>query len=223
MQLVIIGAPGAGKGTQSFGISQFLQIPHLSTGDILRENIKSGTLIGEKVKAQIQKGLLVSDEIALEVVKKKLQEPLCRGGFLLDGFPRTVKQAMYLDNYLKDIGREINFVINLIVQDAKIVQRMSGRRVCESCGFSYHIVHRPPKVVNTCDFCQGQLKRRPDDKKETVLQRLHIYHHQTGPILDYYQRQGTLLSIPEKSTLEATTNEILRNLGVQDVGHKESS
>jgi adenylate kinase len=219
MRLVLIGAPGAGKGTQSSKICKYLDIPHLSTGNIFRTNIKQRTKMGLKVEKLISQGELVPDEITMEVVQNKLDEKDCEQGFLMDGFPRTVRQAEFLDQALQQRNLRIDFAINLLVGDDVIIQRMSGRRICTGCGESYHVLRIPPQQEGHCDFCGEALIQRPDDDPETVLQRLDVYHAQTGPIIDFYRGKGILIEVVGIDSAEDTANEIFRNLGVLDVSN----
>lgn len=219
MRLVIIGAPGAGKGTQSVRICEYFKIPHLSTGDIFRKHIKQQTQMGKQVELLISQGKLVPDDITMNVVKEKLREDECNNGFLMDGFPRTVKQARFLDEILAEKNWKIDFAINLVVDDALIIRRMSGRRVCVGCGSSYHIVTVPPKNEGICDRCDGELIQRPDDEENTVMQRLDVYNTQTGPIIEFYRKSGVLLEVDGKDGVEETTNEIFRNLGVLNASY----
>lgn len=219
MRLVIIGAPGAGKGTQSVRICEHFKIPHLSTGDIFRKHIKNKTKIGKEVELLISQGKLVPDEITMKVVQDKLSEPECINGFLMDGFPRTAKQAKFLEETLNLKSWKIDFAINLIVDDELIIKRMSGRRICISCGASFHIESVPPKLEGICDRCNGELIQRPDDEEQTVVQRLEVYNTQTGPIKDFYRKNGVLLDINGKDGVEETTNEIFKNLGVLNASY----
>jgi adenylate kinase len=214
MRLVMIGAPGSGKGTQSVRICQYFKIPHLSTGDIFRTHIQLKTEIGIKVEEMIRRGQLVPDEITMEIVKQKLEDAECKNGFLMDGFPRTAKQAKFLENLLKEKSYQIDYAINLMVDDSVIVHRMSGRRVCPKCGASYHLSNIPPKATGTCDVCQTSLIQRQDDDEQTVIQRLDVYHMQAGPIIAYYRKKGILLEIKGKASVEETAVDIFRNLGV---------
>jgi len=212
MKLILLGAPGAGKGTQAVNLSQRLSIPHISTGDIFRANIKEGTELGKKAKEFIDRGLLVPDDLTVSIVKDRLQKPDCSKGFLLDGFPRTIPQAERLDEVLRDMGMELDAVINLDVPDEVIVRRMAGRRVCRNCGMAYHIVTNPPKSEGRCDSCGDELIIRDDDKEETVLERLRTYHEKTEPLIDYYEEKGLLLRFDGTKDIQETTNEIMDRL-----------
>lgn len=219
MRLVIIGAPGAGKGTQAVKLCERFKIPHLSTGDIFRYNIKNGTELGLKVKEIINQGKLVPDEITMEIVEDRLKKDDCQDGFLMDGFPRTVRQADFFDNLLENSGRKIDYAINLMVGDDVILERMTGRRVCENCGASFHETMIPPMVAGICDNCSNKLIQREDDKLETVMQRLDVYHVQTEPIIEYYRTKGILADVVGRDSVEETTNEVYRILGVLNASY----
>jgi adenylate kinase len=219
MRLVIIGAPGAGKGTQATKLCERFKIPHLSTGDIFRSNIKNDTALGKKVKEIINQGKLVPDEITMEIVEDRLKNDDCNSGFLMDGFPRTVRQADFFDRLLDNTGYVIDRAVNLIVSDEVILDRMTGRRVCDSCSSSYHVKNVPSKIVGICDNCGGKLIQREDDKPETVLQRLEVYHGQTKPIIEYYRKKGILSEVKGKHSVDETTNELFRMLGVLNVSY----
>lgn len=208
----MLGAPGAGKGTQAVNLSQKLNIPHISTGDIFRANIKEGTELGQKAKEYIDQGLLVPDDLTVSIVKDRLQKPDCRNGFLLDGFPRTIPQAERLDEVLNEMGMALDAVINLDVPDDVIVRRMAGRRVCGNCGMAFHIVNNPPKTEGKCDSCGNELIIRDDDREETVLERLRTYHEKTEPLIDYYEKKGLLLRFDGTKDIMETTNEIMDSL-----------
>lgn len=212
MRLVLLGAPGAGKGTQAVVISQKYNVPHISTGDIFRSNIKNGTELGRKAKEYIDKGLLVPDELTVDIVKDRISQPDCKAGFILDGFPRTIYQAERLDEILKELNVELDCTLNIYVPDEEIIKRMSGRRVCSKCGMSYHIVYNQPKVENICDSCNGELIQRDDDKEETVIQRLNTYHKQTEPLIEYYEKKGKLLTVHGQEGVDDTTKEVLNAL-----------
>lgn len=212
MRIILLGAPGAGKGTQAVNLSEKLNIPHISTGDIFRANIKEGTELGIKAKSFIDQGLLVPDELTVSIVKDRLLKDDCKNGFLLDGFPRTIPQAEQLDEALKGMGLKLNAVINLDVSDDVIVKRMAGRRVCKSCGRSYHIAANPPKSEGLCDFCGEKLFIRDDDKEETVLERLKTYYEKTEPLISHYSEKGLLLHFDGTKDIMETTNEIMEKL-----------
>ena len=208
MKIILLGAPGAGKGTQAEVISQTLNIPSLSTGNMLREAQKKGTPLGQQAKSYMESGQLVPDELVIGIIKERMAQPDCAGGFILDGFPRTVAQAEALDQ----MGVAIDRVIEIDVPDEAIVTRMSGRRVCEGCGASYHLTHNPPAAEGVCDKCGGKLVTRKDDDPKTVQQRLETYHRQTQPLVDYYQKAGKLRTIDGNQPLEEASAAILRAL-----------
>jgi adenylate kinase len=216
MRLILLGAPGAGKGTQATMLSEKFKIPHISTGDIFRSNIKSGTELGKKAKEYIDKGMLVPDEVTIGIIKDRLQKDDCNTGFILDGFPRTIPQAEYLESVLKDLNVELNAALNIVVRDEEIIKRMSGRRVCPTCGKSFHVLFNPPKSNDICDSCSSALIQREDDKEETVLSRLQTYHNQTEPLIDYYKKKGKLVTAVGEDSIEGTAKEVLIALGVNE-------
>ncbi|NLM59384.1 MAG: adenylate kinase [Clostridium sp.] len=208
MRLVLLGAPGAGKGTQAVILSEKYNIPHISTGDIFRSNIKNNTELGKKAKEYIDKGLLVPDELTIDIVKDRINKPDCSDGFILDGFPRTIFQAQELDKILEGMGIELDCVLNIDVSDEKIIKRLSGRRVCQ-CGKTYHILNNPPKKEGICDSCNGELFQREDDREEAVIQRLETYHKQTEPLIEYYEKSGKLVTVEGRESIDDTTKEVL--------------
>ncbi len=208
MKLIFLGAPGAGKGTQAEIIAAKLNIPTISTGNIIREALANGTEMGLKAKAFIEAGKLVPDEVVIGIIKDRLAADDCNGGFILDGFPRTIPQAEALDN----MGIIIDKVVDIDVPDENIVNRMSGRRVCKACGSSYHIENKKPKVDGVCDSCGGELQIRKDDAPETVLDRLNVYHEQTEPLKDYYAKCGKLRSVEGTAPITEITESILKVL-----------
>lgn len=195
MKVVMLGAPGAGKGTQAKRLAVKYGIPHISTGDIFRANIKNGTELGKKAKVYMDQGLLVPDELVVDLVIDRFKEPDCVKGYVLDGFPRTIPQAKALDEALLKNNDSIEFAIDVDVPDENIVNRMSGRRACLNCGGTYHLITIPPKKEGICDTCGGELVLREDDKPETVEKRLKVYHEQTQPLIEYYQSKGILKSV----------------------------
>ena len=192
MKLVLMGKPGAGKGTQAESIVRKLFIPHISTGDIFRSAIKAETEMGKLAQEYIEKGQLVPDEVTIGIVRDRLSQPDCKEGFLLDGFPRNVAQAEALDEMLKDFGTRLDGVIDIDVPEEKLVERLTGRRVCRSCGVSYHMLYNPPAQPDVCDKCGGELYQRSDDTEETVKSRLAVYASKTAPLLEYYKEKGLL-------------------------------
>ncbi len=195
MKLIMLGAPGAGKGTQAKMIAAKYQIPHISTGDIFRSNIKNGTELGRKAKEYMDQGLLVPDELTVDLVIDRLAQDDCQKGYILDGFPRTIPQAEALTAALAKRGEKMDFAIDVDVPDENIVSRMSGRRACTGCGATYHIVHNPSKKGELCEVCGEPLVLRDDDKPETVQKRLSVYHEQTQPLIEYYGGQGILRTV----------------------------
>lgn len=195
MKIIMLGAPGAGKGTQAKMIAAKYGIPHISTGDIFRANIKNGTELGAKAKEYMDKGLLVPDELVVDLVIDRFKEPDCEKGYVLDGFPRTIPQAEALDKALTAIGESVDYAINVEVPDDNIINRMGGRRACVGCGATYHIVYSPTKEEGKCDTCGGELIIRDDDKPETVKNRLTVYHEQTQPLIDYYTNKGIIKEV----------------------------
>ncbi len=195
MKIVMLGAPGAGKGTQAKMIAAKYEVPHISTGDIFRANIKNGTELGKKAKEYMDQGLLVPDELTVDLVIDRLSQEDCGKGYILDGFPRTIPQAQALDAALSKRGEKMDYAIDVDVPDENIVNRMSGRRACTGCGATYHIVHNPSKKGDVCEVCGETLILRDDDKPETVQKRLTVYHEQTQPLIDYYTQQGILKTV----------------------------
>ena len=213
MKIIMLGAPGAGKGTQAKMIAAKYDIPHISTGDILRANIKNGTELGKKAKAYMDAGQLVPDELTVELVLDRIKQKDCIKGYILDGFPRTIPQAEALDSALNDRGEKIEYAINVDVPDENIVKRMSGRRACVNCGATYHIVYNPTKEEGICDVCKGELILRDDDKPETVAKSLSVYHDQTQPLIDHYDAKGVLHTVDGTVDIDVVFAEITKFLG----------
>ena len=213
MKIIMLGAPGAGKGTQAKMIAAKYNIPHISTGDIFRANIKNGTELGAKAKEYMDKGLLVPDELVVDLVIDRFREPDCKNGYVLDGFPRTIPQAEALDKALTAIGESVDYAINVEVPDENIVRRMGGRRACVGCGATYHIVYSPTKVEGKCDTCGGDLIIRDDDKPETVQNRLAVYHEQTQPLIDYYTNKGIIAEVDGTQDMNDVFAAIVKILG----------
>lgn len=195
MKIIMLGAPGAGKGTQAKMIADKYGVPHISTGDIFRANIKNGTELGMEAKKYMDQGLLVPDELTVRILLDRVAQDDCKNGYVLDGFPRTIPQAEVLDSELTKLGDHIDYAINVDVPDENIVKRMSGRRACLTCGATYHIEHVPPKKEGICDVCGSELVLRDDDKPETVKNRLNVYHEQTQPLIDFYTEKGVLKTV----------------------------
>ncbi|MGN0299587.1 MAG: adenylate kinase [Lachnospiraceae bacterium] len=213
MKVIMLGAPGAGKGTQAKMIADQYGVLHISTGDIFRANIKNNTPLGQKAKTYMDQGLLVPDELVVDLVVDRLAQEDCKKGYILDGFPRTIPQAESLDAALAQVGTEIDYAIDVEVPDENIVKRMSGRRACVKCGATYHIEHVPPKKENICDRCGSELILRDDDKPETVLKRLGIYHNQTQPLIDYYQSKNKLVAVDGTQDMQDVFHAICEILG----------
>lgn len=209
----MLGAPGAGKGTQAKKIAEKYAIPHISTGDIFRANIKNGTELGKKAKTYMDQGLLVPDELVVDLVVDRVNQEDCADGYVLDGFPRTIPQAEALDKALAAMGQKMDYAINVEVPDENIVNRMSGRRACVGCGATYHLVYAPTKVEDICDKCGGSLILREDDKPETVKKRLGVYHDQTQPLIDYYTTAGILKEVDGTIDIQDVFAEIVKILG----------
>lgn len=213
MKIIMLGAPGAGKGTQAKQIADKYTIPHISTGDIFRANIKEGTELGKKAKTFMDQGLLVPDELVVELVIDRIKQDDCKNGFVLDGFPRTIPQAEALDAALEKINEKMDYAIDIDVPDENIVSRMSGRRACVNCGATYHIITIPTKVEGICDRCGKPVVLRDDDKPETVLKRLQVYHEQTQPLIEYYTKQGILKSVDGTQPMKQVFEAIVSTLG----------
>lgn len=211
MKLILLGAPGAGKGTQAEIISEKYGIPTVSTGNIIRAALKNGTEMGLKAKSYIDAGELVPDSVVIGIVKERLSEPDCKKGYILDGFPRTIPQAVALD----DMGCVIDAALSIEVADEEIVKRMSGRRVCEKCGASYHTDYKKPQKEGVCDLCGGSLVIRKDDEPETVKNRLNVYHEQTEPLKDFYKSCGKLIAVKGQDEVKDTTRLVLEALETQ--------
>ena len=213
MKIIMLGAPGAGKGTQAKKIAAKYQIPHISTGDIFRANIKNGTELGKQAKTYMDQGLLVPDELVVNLVVDRVNQEDCKNGYVLDGFPRTIPQAEALDRALEALGQKVDYAINVEVPDENIVNRMSGRRACVGCGATYHVKYAPTKVENVCVACGAELILRDDDKPETVLKRLGVYHEQTQPLINYYTEKHVLKEVDGTADMEAVFAAIVEILG----------
>ncbi|AEH45346.1 adenylate kinase [Thermodesulfatator indicus DSM 15286] len=213
MNIVFLGPPGAGKGTQAKMIAEKFGIPQISTGDMFREHLSKGTELGKKAKEYMDKGALVPDEIVLGMVEERLKQPDCEKGFILDGFPRTVPQAEALDKLLEKLGKKIDYAILIDVPDEELVKRLTGRRTCKKCGMMYHVMFKPPKEEGKCDVCGGELYQRADDNEETVRNRLKVYHEQTEPIIEYYEKKGVLHRIDGMGSIDEIFNRIVKLLG----------
>lgn len=212
MQLVLLGPPGAGKGTQAVKLSEKLGVPQISTGDIFRAAVKDGTELGQKAQKYMEAGELVPDSIVVGIVRERLKEPDCQNGFVLDGFPRTLPQAEALTSVLDSLGRELDAVLYLKLDDDSVIDRITGRRVCRQCGATYHVKFDPPAAEGKCDACGGQLEQRDDDKEETVRERLRVYHEQTAPLISYYENQGLLCPVAAEGSIEEVTANLMEAL-----------
>ena len=212
MKLIMLGAPGAGKGTQAKKIAEKYSIPHISTGDIFRANIKNGTELGKKAKTFMDQGLLVPDELVVDLVVDRVNQEDCKNGYVLDGFPRTIPQAEALDRALAEMGQKIDYAIDVEVPDENIVNRMSGRRACVDCGATYHIEFNPSKEEGVCDICKGDLYQRADDNEETVSKRIQVYLDETKPLADYYSKVGIIADIDGQQSIDKVFNDIVSAL-----------
>ena len=213
MKIIMLGAPGAGKGTQAKKIAEKYQIPHISTGDMFRAYITNGPELGRIAKTYMDQGLLVPDELVCDLVVDRVRQDDCKNGYILDGFPRTIPQAESLDAALSQLGESMDYAINVDVPDEHIVSRMSGRRACVGCGATYHMVYAPARKEGICDVCGAELILRDDDKPETVQKRLSVYHEQTQPLIDYYRDKGILRDVDGTMEMEAVFRAITEILG----------
>ena len=213
MKIIMLGAPGAGKGTQAKKIAAKYEIPHISTGDIFRANIKNGTELGKKAKTYMDQGLLVPDELVVDLVVDRVNQDDCKNGYVLDGFPRTIPQAEALTEALAKMGQKMDYAIDVNVPDENIVRRMGGRRACVGCGATYHVEYAPTKKEGICDVCGAELVLRDDDKPETVQKRLNVYHEQTQPLIDYYTEAGILKTVDGTVDIDDVFQAIVDILG----------
>ncbi len=213
MRIVLLGPPGAGKGTQADVLTKKLFVPHISTGDMFRAAMSAGTPMGNEAKEYINKGILVPDEITIGIIKDRISHDDCREGFLLDGFPRTLAQAEALDKLLEDMNTTLDAVINISVPDEQLILRLSGRRMCKSCGNIYHLLYNAPQKEGICDACDGELYQRSDDTEDTVKNRLKVYHEQTAPLIEYYTKKEILLNINGDQPINAVLADMGEALG----------
>jgi adenylate kinase len=209
VRIVLVGPPGAGKGTQAHFIAAHLSIPAISTGDIFRRNVSQGTALGQEAKKYMDAGDLVPDEVTIAMVRDRITQPDAQGGFLLDGFPRTIPQAEVLDQMLGEVGAKLDTVLELEVPDDEVVRRLAGRRTCRNCGHVWHVAFDPPKATGTCDACGGELFQRDDDREETIRHRLEVYAEQTAPLVDYYGDRGLLVVIDATGPVRDITRRAL--------------
>jgi len=212
MDLIFLGPPGAGKGTQAKMLVERYGIPQVSTGDILRAAVAEGTELGKKAKEYMEAGKLVPDEVVIGIIEERLKQSDCEKGFILDGFPRTVPQAEALDKVLEKMGRKIDHVLTLDVPEEELIRRLTGRRTCKKCGAMYHIIFNPPKVEGVCDKCGGELYQRPDDNEETVRSRLSVYEQQTRPLIDFYEKKGLVRKIDGRGEIKEIFDQIVKIL-----------
>jgi adenylate kinase len=210
MKIVMLGAPGAGKGTQAQMIAEKFGLPHISTGDIFRANIKNGTELGKKAKAFMDAGKLVPDEIIIDIIKERTAKPDCAHGYILDGVPRTIPQA----EAMEEMGLEVDIALSIEIEDHVIIERMAGRRTCKECSQTFHVVSNPPKQDGVCDFCGGELHIRKDDAPEIVMDRLETYHRETEPLKEFYAQRGKLVSVENQPSIDAMTAEIKKALEI---------
>ena len=213
LRTILLGPPGAGKGTQAQKIVEKYDVPHISTGDIFRENIKNGTPLGKKAKEYMDRGELVPDELVIDLATSRLLEDDCKGGYLLDGFPRTVHQAEELDKFLAKHDSKIDLVIDLVAGKEVLIPRITGRRVCKTCGASFHVTNIPPKKEGICDYCGSALVQRADDTVETVTNRIEVYESQTAPLIDYYEKAGNIAHIDGTGDLDRITADVFKAIG----------
>ncbi len=213
MNIILLGPPGGGKGTQAKLLMERYKIPQISTGDILRDNLKRGTELGKTAKSYMDKGQLVPDAVVIGIIEQRLKEPDCKPGFMLDGFPRTVPQGEALGKVLAGLSRKLDHVVSIEVPDEELVKRLTGRRTCRACGEGYHVMFKPPKKEGACDKCGGELYQRDDDNETTVRNRLEVYKKSTQPLIDFYQKQGLLRAIAGQGSIQDIFGRVTKVLG----------
>lgn len=213
MFLLLMGPPGAGKGTQAERLMEKYQVPHISTGDMFRAAVKQGTELGKEAKRYMDAGQLVPDEVTIGIVREGLARPECKNGFILDGFPRTEEQAKQLDVILDNLSIKLNAVIDITVPSDELIGRITGRRICKACGATFHVIFNPPKIEGVCDKCGGNLYQRDDDKEETVTKRVDVYNKQTRPLIDYYTKQGIYKNIDGTQDIDKVFSDIIESIG----------
>lgn len=212
MHILLMGPPGAGKGTQAAKLVEKFSIPHISTGDMFRAAVQEGTTLGKQAKECMDAGQLVPDSVTIGIVKERLAKPDCAQGFILDGFPRTLEQADALDRTLNELGIKLDRVVNITAPDDELIRRMTGRRICKACGATWHVAFHPPQEANTCDKCNGTLFQRDDDKEETVVKRLSVYGAQTKPLIEYYQDKGLYTEINGLQDIDAVFDDVVSSI-----------
>jgi len=211
MNIVLLGPPGSGKGTQAKMIADKYKVKHISTGDILRDNVRNGTPLGKEAKKYMDAGKLVPDTLLIDIIRDRLAKPDIKNGWMLDGYPRTIPQAEAMEKIMPALGQKLNVVLNIDVPDNELVERLSGRRMCK-CGASYHLQFNPPKETGKCDVCHGELYHRDDDKAEAIMKRLETYHNQTQPLIDYYSKKGVIANIKGSGDIQQIFAEISKDL-----------
>lgn len=214
MRLMLLGAPGAGKGSQATQISKALSVPHISTGDMFRYHINNNTDLGKEAQQYMEKGLLVPDELTVNIVADRLKQDDCKNGFILDGFPRTINQAKFLDDVLNSLKIKLDCILNIVLDDNTIIKRLSGRRICPQCAAVFHIEDKPPLREGICNNCDSELIQRDDDNEETIVKRLKVYHEQTKPLIEYYKDKVKMLNVQSQKSFAETTKNVFDSLGI---------
>ncbi|MCX7842242.1 MAG: adenylate kinase [Clostridia bacterium] len=215
MRLMLLGAPGVGKGSQAVLLAKALSVPHISTGDIFRCHIVNNTELGKEAQKYMDKGMLVPDELTVSIVASRLKQDDCQDGFILDGFPRTINQAVFLDKVLDELKMQLDMIINIVLDDRSIINRLSGRRICAKCGAVYHIEDKAPANEGICDLCKGELIQREDDNEETIVRRLKVYHEMTKPLIDNYKGRVKMVDVESNKSFEVTTQKVFSAVGLK--------